>query len=295
MKIHKKISLCFICLCFVFALSGCAKVQYQRLISSDGKIIDAVSVKLDQQKIEASGFDIETVKNDVKIKMNIYINAIFNAFQNRDDKLLEIEKIAVKNNVLAEVNETENCITASLTFKNYSAFKYFYGLHLIEEDADSDSTKTTEQFLYNKTSNTGKTIFSGEDAKFVTDEFVAYFENKFSLDDVELSYVFATPEGKVHSNATYNYEIDGIHYHEWIVEDINQEITTFTVQVKPVNWYIVALLCTVGLIIILFVIAIINRKKHLKNLQPEIDTNKQIVNQNLENQTNYNILDNDKL
>lgn len=261
MKILKKMAVCVVCLVTILALTGCAKVQYQRVIYNDGTIIDALAVKLDEDKIVNTGFKIAQVKKDIKAKMNVYINAIFKAFDDRNDNLLEIQKIAVKNNVIGSVDEKDNYIIASLTFKNYSAFKYFYGLHLEEDSESNNNSDTEKEFLFNKNTTKGKTIFSTEDAKYLTNSFIEYFRNNFSEDDAELSYVFATPESKLHSNATYHYEIDGIHYHEWDILDADQEINTYTIQFKPVNWYVIALISTVVLVIILFIIALFKNKK----------------------------------
>lgn len=265
MKLLKKLSALILCFTLIFVLSGCAKIQYQRVLNTNGSIVDAVSVKLDEQKIAENGFDVGNVKAEIRRKMNIYLNAICNAFDTRDDRLNEIEKTAIRNNVLAEVIDSGEYITASLTFSNYSAFKYFYGLHLVDVD-EKDNSETINTLLYNKNVTTGKTIFSGEDAQFITNEFLSYFGNKFDINDAKLSYIFATPESKLHSDATYSYEIDGVHYHEWVVKDINQEIQTYTIQVKPINWYVLALLLTVVLLIVLFIIASIKRKKQSKTI-----------------------------
>lgn len=262
MKIFKKISLILCCLVLVFALSGCATVQYERIVNTDGSIIDAVCVKLDENAITQNGFEIDEVKTHIKQKMNTYLNAFINSFLTRDDNLTFFEKTAISNNVVPNVIEENGIIVASLTFKNYSAFKYFYGLHLTENnEIDEDESNIVETFLYNKNISTGKTIFSSEDAQFVTNEFISYFNDAFTLSDVNLIYVFGTPEGKLHSDATNHYEIDGVKYHEWIVTDINQEINTFTIEHKPVNYYILALILTAVLIVILFVIAFFKRKK----------------------------------
>lgn len=272
MKLLKKLSVLILCLTLIFVLSGCAKIQYQRVLNTNGSIVDAVSVKLDEQKIVENGFDIGNVKAEIRRKMNIYLNAICNAFETRNDRLNEIEKTAIRNNVLAEVIDSGEYITASLTFSNYSAFKYFYGLHLVNED-EQDNSETINTLLYNKNITTGKTIFSGEDAQFITNEFLSYFGNKFDINDAELIYIFATPGSRLHSDATYSYEIDGVHYHEWVVKDINQGIQTFTIQVKPINWYVLALLLTVVLLAVLFLIASIKRKKQVKMKKEIISIN----------------------
>lgn len=263
MKKFKKIAICFLMLVLIVVLSGCAQIEYSRVVNTDGTIIDSVCVKLDEEQIASSGYaleQIEEIKTHIKSKMNGYINDFFTAFKLRDDGLLDIEKIAVKNNVISTVSENEGYIVASLKFKNYHAFKLFYGLHLLE-DEEGDNEEAIAGFLYNKNVAVGKTIFATEDAKFVTNEFISYFDNNFSESDAELYYTFATPESKLHSNATKHYEVDGVYYHEWLVTSADQDIATFTYQIKPINWYVLALAMTFALIIVLFVVAFCTKNK----------------------------------
>lgn len=259
MKLKKLI--CLILLCSVILFTGCASVEYGRIVNKDGSIIDAVSVKLDETKISNAGFDINEVKNGVKTKMSNYLLTIINSFQNKDDGLTNIEKFAVLNNLDYMVVEKNDYIIASIKFKNYNTFKFFYGLHLIDDSEDSSPTKI-EEFLVNKYVNTGKTIFAGADAQYVINDFLAYFNNTFTIEDANLSYVFGTSEDKLYSDATNHYKIDGINYHEWIINDINQEINTYTLRANPVNWYILALGLTFALIVILFVISLFVKKRN---------------------------------
>jgi len=242
---------------------GCAKIQYQRVVYENGKILDAISVKLDTSKITEAGYNIEKVSSDVKSKMQQYLNALVNTFYNRDDGLLDIEKIAVYNNLRALVTTQNDYIVASIEFNNYNTFKYFYGLHL-NEDTSSDNENKVENFLFNKNISTGKTIFSGADAEFISNEFMAYFNNNFSIEDCELSYIFGTIENKLHSDADYTFTKEGVKYHQWILNSKDDTISTYTYQMKPVNWYILGLILTAGLIVILFVISFIKIKSKPK-------------------------------
>lgn len=259
----KKVLLTFFMAFIILFTTGCASIEYERILNTDGTIIDAVCVKLDNEKIQNAGFNITNLTKDIKSKMNLYINSMVQSFYNRDDGLLDIEKISVYNNITTTVTDQNNYIVASIKFRNYNTFKYFYGLHL-NEDTDDD-TKLIEEFLFNKNLSTGKTIFSTSDAQFITNEFLTYFNNQFTVEDTELSYVFGTPENKIHSDATYQFSQDGVNYHQWIITDINQDITTYTYQMKPVNWYIMALVLTFILIIVLFVVSLFKKKKSIKN------------------------------
>lgn len=272
--------LCLILLCTVFLFAGCATIEYDRIVLEDGTILDAVSVKLDNQKIENAGFNVNDAKEGVKTKMSNYLLQVVNTFKAREDGLSSIEKYAVLNNLTYSVTENNDYIIASIKFKNYNTFKYFYGLHLVE-DTDKNEPDKVEEFLINKYVNTGKTIFSTDDAKYITNDFIAYFDNKFSLDDTNLSYVFGTSEDKLYSNANYQYSLNGINFHQWIINDINQEISTYTIVPKPVNWYLLALGLTFVLIVILYVISLFTKKKSNKQL-----TIKDVENIINENQTN---------
>ena len=272
--------LCLILLCTVFLFAGCATIEYDRIVLEDGTILDAVSVKLDNEKIENAGFNVNDAKEGVKTKMGNYLLQVINTFKAREDGLSSIEKYAVLNNLTYSVTENNDYIIASIKFKNYNTFKYFYGLHLVE-DTDKNEPDKVEEFLINKYVNTGKTIFSTDDAKYITNDFIAYFDNKFSLDDTNLSYVFGTSEDKLYSNANYQYSLNGINFHQWIINDINQEISTYTIVPKPVNWYLLALGLTFVLIVILYVISLFTKKKSNKQL-----TIKDVENIINENQTN---------
>lgn len=250
---------CLILLCSLILFTGCASVEYQRVVSSDGTILDAVSVKLDKEKITNAGFDFDSAKNGVKNKMNNYLLQIVNAFQTRSDNLTLIEKFAVMNNLSYSVLEQDDYIIAGIKFKNYNAFKYFYGLHLVE-DSDDD-TKVVEEFLVNKYITTGKTIYSSDDAQYITNDFLAYFDNKFTLDDAELSYVFGTSSDKLYSDATNHFSLSGINFHQWIIDDVNQEINTYTLKANPINWYLLALALTLVLIIVLYIVSLFSKIK----------------------------------
>lgn len=265
MKNLKKLLLCLMLTFVVIFASGCASIQYQRTVYDNGTILDAVSVKLDNEEITNKGFNIEKVKSDVKLKMQQYLNSMVTTFMNRNDGLLQIEKISVCNNLTTKVSENENYIIASIEFRNYNTFKYFYGLHLTE-DSGNDNENVVENFLFNKNLSTGKTIFSGKDAEFITNEFVSYFNGNFSIEDCDLSYVFGTPENKLHSDSDYTFTEDGVNYHQWILNSKDDTITTYTYQMKPVNWYILALVLTFVFILILFALSFIKFKK--KNIEP---------------------------
>lgn len=260
----KKISVIF-CLLLVLIFSGCANVEFSRTIKEDGSIIDAVAVTLDLDKITNAGYKISEVEEHIEQKMSTYLSAVISSFKTRSDDLDNITKLTVLQNTTPLVYKKDNKIIAVLKFKNYGTFKYFYGLHLNEDS--KDNTIIEEGFLINKYISTGKTIFAGEDARFIENQFLAYFNNDFSLKDVSYEYTFGTIDDKLYSDADYTFTKEGINYHQWIVksDNINREIKTYNILVKPVNWYLTALVITATFILVSFAIIYLRKFTHKKS------------------------------
>lgn len=291
MKLLKKFGAIIVCFVVIFIATGCATVQYSRVINTDGSIVDAFCVKLDQSKIESAGVNITTVKTKIAEKMNLYLDALFNAFDNRESYYFDMDKIVVRQNVSRQIISENEYVIARLKFKNYTVFKYFYGLS--DSETDSDTSKTVKTFLYNKNITTGKTIFSGDYSELI-DEFASLFDYNYSTDDVNFSFLFGSPQNQLHSDANYCYEVDGVTYHEWILNDKNQDINYYTYQIKPVNWYILALALTLALILILFVISILKKNKKGKTLPINVKSEDDTYN-NIEKISHEEIEDQNKI
>lgn len=258
----KKLALVF-CFLLVSIISGCANIEYSRTINEKGNIIDAVAVTLDYEKIASAGYNTSEVETYIEQKMNTYLSVIISSFTNRDDNLDKITKLTVLQNTTSLVYKKDNVIVALLKFNNYGTFKYFYGLHLNENS--NDNTQIEEGFLINKYVSTGKTIFASEDAQYIKNEFLIYFNDKFTENDASYEYTFGTIDDKLYSDADFTFSKDGVNYHQWIInsDNTNREIKTYNILVKPVNWYLTALIATAGFIIISFIIVFI--KKHKKS------------------------------
>lgn len=261
MKKLKKYLTCLVLIFAIFLFTGCASIQYERSVRPDGKIVEMVLVKLDEEKINQVGKTKSEVINFVINKMNIYSSNMVNNFFLKEDTLLYIEKVAVTNNILfiADYDEANDVVFAKMEFKNYNTFRYFYGLHLEEESVDD--SEIIENYLYNKKLSKTQTVFAVANDEFIESEFSEEFNNEFTIEDCNLSFVFGSPDNKLHSDADYTYIKDGVKYHQWNLNSIEDEISTFTFMVKPVNWYILSLVLTLALIIILFVVSLFVKGK----------------------------------
>lgn len=289
MKLLKKFGAIIVCLLVIFVATGCASVQYSRVINTDGSIVDAFCVKLDNEKIISAGVNPSDVKTKIANKMNLYLDALFDAFDNRESYYFDMDKIVVRQNVSRQIISQDDYILARLKFKNYTVFKYFYGFD--DSASEDDSSQTLKTFLFNKNISTGKTIFAGDYSNLIN-EFASMFDYAYGVEDVNFSYLFGTPQSKLHSDSTYCYEVDGVTYHEWVLDSPDQEISTYTYQIKPVNWYILALILTACLILILVLISVVKKKKQnnvlkvASNIQNEDIKNYEIKEDN-DNNANF--------
>lgn len=254
----------FLLLCSVILFTGCAKVQYQHVFKSDGTVVDAVMVELDEDVLQEKDVNISALKSKIENTMAYFMEAFINSFYSRDDGLTLEEKNSVFANVEPKVYRKENYIIAQFTFKNATAFTYFYGYHL---DTDDDNIKTEESTFYNTSISEGKTIFSADMSKNICNEFLTALDDKFTLEDTTFYYTFGTTYSRIHSNSTYKFDKDGVYYHQWQLNSVDDTIMTYTVGAKPINWYILALALTFVLGIVLFVISLFSKRKTNKTKQ----------------------------
>ena len=87
---------------------------------------------------------------------------------------------------------------------------------------------------------------------------------KFTLDDVSLKFRYITPYGRVHSNGQVTRE-NGVYVHTWNIEDISQSIILYRTSARISNWYILALVSSLGLCIILVIFAFVKQKIYDKS------------------------------
>ncbi len=255
----------------IFCFSGCAQVEHSRVVYSDGRIVDAIAVKLDEEKIVNKGYDLASLKSKIKTKMNKYILALQSSFLSRDDNLTTQEKSFVLFDMASEVGEKQGYIYATINFKDYTTFKYFYGLHLQDSSqTESEDENIVSTPLYTKSVSVSQTVFASSICEDIAQDFLNDYGGNFDLDDVDFSFLLGMPESRLHSNATTTYSSNGITYHEWNLSSTTEEIVTFSYLLKPVNWYILALSLTFVLFIVLTLVAmierIIKRKEFIKTI-----------------------------
>ena len=264
--------------CLVF--SGCASVHYSILVGTDGSVQQGFQVSLDKNKITMAGYDYNTIASKIEL---IFLDSVNQNSQN-------IQKFCQEKGVLDCGIETKYERVDEQNFYGYIAFdsiaiyrQYSDFLSGGSSSGDEqDNSKTEENLFFIKDISFNDTVYCGIDEKdadgnytnSVVKAFTKYFDGsvegtqKFTLDDVEYNFYYGVPTTKLHSNSDHIISQSGVEIHQWVFSssELNNPIQTWTISIKPVAWYVLALVLTFILIIILFIICLIKKKsKKIEN------------------------------
>lgn len=272
-KIKKIIAIIF-CLCLSIGLfSGCSTVSYGLVQYSDGQILQSFSTVLDEDVLIENGYEIEG-KDGVKEKIkSVYTNLVNDLENDFESRILANGNIQIYNIVMQDIRNTtikddNNAITLQIMFKNLTNYRYFYNLVKDSEEDSTNSDTVTEYPFYNVITTKTYTKFYNyrENPYFLNAEnqIKDYFAGSdFTIDDVGFNYCYGLPSSsKYKSNADYVYSQNGIDIHIWKLDssELNKEIEFYRIQIKPMLWYVLAIVLTLILLVILVVVCLIKNK-----------------------------------
>lgn len=168
----------------------------------------------------------------------------------------------------ATITDDNNVITLQIMFKNLTNYRYFYNLVKDSEEDSTNSDTITEYPFYNVITTKTYTKFYNyrENPYYLNaeNEIKSYFAGSdFTIDDVGFNYCYGLPSSsKYKSNADYVYSQNGIDIHIWKLDsnDLNKEIEFYRIQIKPMLWYVLAIVLTFILLVILIVVCLIKNK-----------------------------------
>lgn len=260
-----------ICLLVVSVLlfSGCADISFSVLMNSDGKIELAMEVDLDKDEITLAGYDYSEVFNKVVEDFDEYLWGLQLAVNN----YAFLKNVKVKDcgiTVNQDSDEEQAYIFGSIVFDSLKIYREFYG---IVDDDEDDTIIDSSNWFYNKNISEAETIFSsileeGTTANSFANEYLTYFEGseagkaQKTLEDAGYYYYYGMPTNKIYSDSDLVYSLNGIKIHEWnfSASELSDKIQLYTISVKPVAWYVLALIITFVVIAIIIIIGLIQKK-----------------------------------
>ncbi len=104
----------------------------------------------------------------------------------------------------------------------------------------------------------------------------------FTINDADLKFQFITPYGRVHSNGDVK-KSKGYYIHTWDIENLDDTIKLYRTVAKTSNWYIFALVTTIGITAVLFTFAFVKKKYY--------DKSKEKLEKEKSNKKNNNLID----
>lgn len=260
---------CCICLC------GCANIEYQRVTDDTGQIMDKFTIELDRKKITATVGQsrYEELKKDIKNDIDAYVSVIQNRISNLQREMggrMDFQNgVSVAGGTWGQETASTDKIFVRVNYLNSEYYRY---INNITEDGEDDGGEIVSNWFVSKYIITTSNAFANLEEYEGSHNFYDYYTAKygeFTMDDVALTQIYGTTDERLKSNADYVENIKGITYHLWEIDSENSAYKTCELQyyyltAVGTGWYVVALACSVGLVLILLTIHIVKKIRSKK-------------------------------
>ncbi|MBQ9791221.1 MAG: hypothetical protein IJW28_01410 [Clostridia bacterium] len=308
-KYFKKIFSLIVVLMLSVILTGCANIEYYRVVDGYGFIMEKLVIDIDKealkntyptntnQAINNLKSELETDFKTFEEKINKWKQDNFGAYTKLYSEL--VTDITIDKSVIIQ-NGGDIHATLTLGFKNEKMFYIFYGVAEITDEngdivsyspalndygpflADFENVKEENDgfFTYKYDVRNSNTIADALDKDngdeyylgFV-DKYGQYFFNTYDINDVLLYQVFGYPDDKLHSNADMEGQEGGINLFKWKIDiTADTELELYKLAANRHLWYIVAIaVALVSVMIISFNIKKNGSKEEVKKVSNEND------------------------
>lgn len=293
----KKIITLIIIMCTII-LTGCADVQFIRMIDSNNAVQDKIVVELNKSEIEKRGYKMADVLNKIEedfIAVKNYIECDW-IEQFNNDKYANVYDKA-KNGIVVDVTPpVGNKITLTITFADLSMFGLFYGYSSIDNNyeynkamedvgpfigkmfAEDYDNEDFGMFLikYSIIKDNGildsLENFEVNGVNYYTN-YSQYLNEELTKENIKMSEIFIYPDDRIYSNADDKEVINGVTFLHWSLSDKNDgfQMEIYKIAPKVINWYICAIIVSIVFVIIASIIIIVKVKLKKRRKQEVID------------------------
>jgi len=283
MKIKKYLTALLLIFISAFTFFGCADVEFIRAVDATDTIIDKLVIEIDESKVNKSGVELSTVMNAINDDMTAFRLSVdkwklqFVSFP----ELME----ALDKGVYIDIALINNKISLAIEFANWQMFGVFYGYSDVENfeysKAMEDVGPFIDDILNEDYSNENYGLFlikysilknSGilgeiEDFQFNNtnyyDKYVELTNNRYSIEDISVSQIFAYPDDRVYNNADEFFVEGGMTFMRWDFDDKTEgfEMQMYKLSVNAIWWYVLALVISAVVIVTLVIIFMTKIKK----------------------------------
>ena len=293
-----KIKKCILVFCalFCFMLTGCAQINYTRVVYDDGSIKDVYEIVFEKDKIRSTlllhDFSMEQAdyynrqfclkSYELVKKYEEKVNFSFGLKLSQailEGKLTSEEALTYKDQIrfIASMDGTSyEWVRYSRVFSTAEAFNCYNHLYDSGEDEEEESGYQLEDgfFFYRYSISVDNFYHSlvaalkEEDNAFET----TYEEllNDFGMDlfteaDLNVTQTYISTEKRLHSNADYSAKENGYYLKEWNISTTDcTKLTYFYYVANSTNWYLLCMGVAVVVVGVLAVVVVICSKKKSK-------------------------------
>lgn len=294
----KKILIIVLCFFTVF-LSGCqSEPQFTISVDSKGQVTQNVYIPFSVSELVQAGVDgaeATSIGTDIKTLFDNYFLNMYDNFETRlnidtglteEQKSILLSSCPTREQVKGKGQMFENSdiagITYELNYKSVIAYYYFNFGKLYEDllvELEKDESRLEHNFLTTDKINSTESIY-GQNAGYAQTMTLAEYINKVCVDTLAQStnltveqideivpkdfiYRYGTTSKRMHSDADVIRNINGIYYHEWIIdlEQSDRIISTWYTYANQNVWYAIALGLTIIFVIVLILFNYFNERK----------------------------------
>lgn len=271
MKKLKYLSLILVLSCVVI-LSGCANIEYQRLVDDFGQILDKITIEIDETKLP-SDVNVNTLVGKIKGDLSkYYVNpmrqrlAVFKVEHPVEYHQL-VDYVSI-NDPTESVENGIHKITVETIFASSDVMAFMYGYNSTDTDSNSGLTESKNFFIKKYTQTTDNVFgditqieFSGEN---LFDEYVEFVGEEYGASDVTLTQIYGSTDSRMHSNAdeTINYNGFTCHLWEFSGDNSSGQLMFYYLTANPTGWYVLAIVLTILVVLIIVACYIIKKRKN---------------------------------
>lgn len=313
MRAKKIITTLVLMVVALVSLCGCAEIKYIRAVDGRGVIIDKLVVTLDESKINKSQKTLGEVSNKISQDFNefiIMVNEWKESF-NHSETYSELYERLKTGILVNRENTSTRELTLSIEFSDWQMFGLFYGIVTVGGEEVEGAMADVGPFLSNLllgqygTSDMGIFLYKYSrvtDEGFIKNlqglpvdqnctfndtfnfselynDYRAYTNNSYDIDDLDIVQIFAYPDERLYSNCDESevqegQNLDGLNMMYWNLSDKDDDFSMEIYKVAPrtIAWYVVALVVSAIVVVIL----IFRIRKNSKNKVTVIVTKEEV-------------------
>lgn len=271
MKKLKYLSLILVLSCVVI-LSGCANIEYQRLVDDFGQILDKITIEIDETKLP-SDVNVNTLVGKIKGDLSkYYVNpmrqrlAVFKIEHPVEYHQL-VDCVSI-NDPTESVENGIHKITVETIFASSEVMAFMYGYDSTETDT-SDGLSESKSFFIKKYTQTSDNVFGDItqiefDGENLYNKYAEYVGEEYDPSDITLTQIYGSTDSRMHTNATQTIDYNGFTCHLWEFsgDDSSGKLVFYYLTANPTGWYILALALTFVIVLLVVVIYVYKSRKN---------------------------------